>query len=144
MSVPSEDTVCRFIMPESSKWNEKLNQPTQRAFKQVDLSVWDKDKLESRGAQLEDLRKVSFSGWGQAHHFVDDYFRLAREVELEEKEPFKIEVEWRPETVSAELWEWRYAHAQVEVSEGPKDFPLEFRRRLAAEARLLVAPERYR
>lgn len=144
MPVPPEDTVCRFIVPDRSKWNPKQGKPTQRAFKQADLSVWDKDKLESECAQLEDLQKVSFMGWGQVHHLVDDYFRHARDVEQQEREPFKIQVEWRPETVPAELWEWRYAHAQVEATEGPVDFPLEFRRRLAAEYSLAIAPERCR
>ena len=131
-------------MPDRGKWNPNENKPTQRAFKQADLSVWDKNRLALEGAQLEDLQKASFVGWGQAHHLVDDYFRLAQDVEQQEEEPFKIEVKRRPETVTPELWEWRYAHVQVEATEGPEDFPLEFRRRLAAEACLVKAPEVYR
>ena len=65
-------------MPDENKWNPKQGRPTQRAFKQADLSVWDVDRLESKGSHLEDLQEVSFIGWGQALHLVDDYFRLAK------------------------------------------------------------------
>lgn len=144
MPVPYDDIVCRFISPHRRTWNRKLNQPTQRAFKQENLSVWHQDKLREYNVQLEDLLIENLGGYGQAHHTVGDYLDFALKAAQEEGEPCQVRIEWRPDDVTALWWQWRYAHIQVEATEGPTDFPLEFRRMLAANSRYVVPPEEYR
>ena len=142
MPVPLEDIVCRFIDPD--KWTKRDKRPNQRAFKQAGLSVWNQNKLHKCGASLEDLLIGRLRGWGQAHHSVEDYLTLAQSVEQEEGIPCKVRVEWRPCETPSAWWEWRYAHVQVEVTEGESDLHLEYRRRLAANSRHVVPPEKYR
>ena len=140
MPVPPDDIVCRFINPDRKTWNPNLNQPTQRAFKQAGLSVWHQGRLRRRDVALEELLVENLAGYGQAHHQVSDYLALALQVEQEENVPCQVRVEWRPDEVTEPWRQWRYAHAQVESTEGPPDFPLEFRRLLSANARTIVAP----
>ena len=138
MPVPPDDMLCRFISPD--KWNHKLNLPIQRAFKQVDLSVWHRDQLLQRKIQIEDLLIENLVGCGQAHHTVDDYLKFAHTVTQDEGIQCQVLVEWRPDEAGAPWWGWRYAHVQVEAMEGPGDFPLEFRRLLAANSRHRIPP----
>ena len=138
MPVPPDDRLCRFIRPD--KWNDKLNLPTQRAFKQVGLSVWNRGQLLQRNIQLEDLLVGNLIGCGQAHHTAGDYLRFALEVTQDEGIPCQVRVEWHPDEVPEPWWKWRYAHVQVEATEGPNDFPLEFRRLLAANSRHKIPP----
>lgn len=144
MPVPPDDIICRFINPDpkSRTWNSNLNEPTQRAFKQVGLSVWHQERLHQQKVALEALLIENLTGYGQAHHQVKDYFHLALEVARDENVRCQVEVEWRPDEVTEHWWQWRYAHVQVEATEGPPDFPLEFRRRLAANARVVIPPNR--
>ena len=138
MPVPADDTLCRFINPD--KWNFNLNLPTQRAFKQVGLSLWHLGELLQNTSQPEDLLIENLVGCGQSHHTAGDYVRLALEVTQNEGIPCQVQVEWRPDKVPQPRWEWRYAHVQVEAMEGPEDFPLEFRRLLAANSRYTIPP----
>lgn len=140
MPVPNADVICRFIRPDARYWNPKTNEPLQRAFKQVNLSVWHQERLRENGVALHELLIENLAGYGQALHTVQYYLELASIIEQEEGEPFQIQIEWRPDEVTKPWWQWRYAHVQVEVSEGPGDFPLEFRRRLAANAQVVVPP----
>ena len=142
MPVPPDDVVCRFVNPDCKTWNRNLNAPTQRAFKQVGLSVWHQDRLRQQGVALEDLLIENLAGYGQAHHRVNDYLAFALQVAREENVPCQVRVEWRPDEVTEPWWQWRYAHVQVEATEGPPDFPLEFRRLLAANARIVIPPVR--
>ena len=140
MPVPPDDIVCRFINPHRSSWNNNLNVPTQRAFKQVGLSVWHQERLRQQNAEFEDLLIENLAGYGQAHHRVGDYSALALQVAQEEAVPCQVQVEWRPDAVTEPWRQWRNAHVQVEATEGPPDFPLEFRRLLAASARVVIPP----
>ena len=140
MSVPDNDTVCRFVR--SRDWNKRDNRPKTGAFKQAGLSVWHQERLRERGVSLRDLQIEHLAGSGQAHHKAGDYRRFADEAAQTAGVPFQVQVEWRPgDEYVAEHWrQWRYAHIQVEATEGPSDFPLEFRRLLAVNARPVVPP----
>lgn len=143
MVVPLDDVVCRFVRP--SDWSRILKQPKPGAFKQAGLSVWHRDRLEEQGATLDDLRIEHLYGYGQAHHTVGDYYRLARKSEEEEKDgtPFRVQVEWRPDDeFVAEPWrQWRYAHIQVETVVGPAQFTVRFRNLLALKTKVAIAPD---
>ena len=141
MPVPPDDMVCRFIPP--GQWSWRDNRPRTRAFKQVGLSVWHRDRLYEQNVALEDLLIENLAGYGQALHMVGDYLAAAATVAQEEKIPCQVQVEWRPDEVTEPWWHWRYAHVQVEATEGPPDFPLEFRRLLAANSRTVIAPNQY-
>ena len=138
MPVSCDDMLCRFISPD--KWNDKQQLPTQRAFKQAGLSVWHRGRLSQHNIRLKDLLIETQIGWGQAHHTAGDYLSIALKVTQEEGIPCHIRVEWRPDEVAVPWQEWRYAHVQVEAAEGPDDFPLEFRRLLAASSRHRIPP----
>ena len=138
--VPSDEVLCRFIKPERGKWNADLGLPLQRAFKQDDLSVWSKDKLRDQDTEPADLLIDNLADHAQAYHRAQDYLDCAEQVAQEEGVDCKVQVVWRPEKVDPPWHLWKDAHAQVEALEGPKDFPLEFRRRLAANAKYVVAP----
>ena len=140
MPIPNDDVLCRFIRPGRGYWNPQTNEPLQRAFKQVDLSVWHQGRLHDNGVALHELLIENLSGYGQAHHTVQRYLEIAQSIAQEEGEPFQIQIEWRPNAVTEPWRQWRYAHVQVEVTAGPQDFPLEFRRRLAANAQAVVPP----
>ena len=143
MPVPEDDIVCRFVREQD--WNTRDNKPKSGAFKQPCLSVWHVGRLQARNVQVEDLRLKHLEGVGQAHHTAGDYLRLAIEVAECEGTEFQVRVEWRTEDKYVEeTWRpWRYAHVQVEALEGPGNFPLEFRRRLAINARKLVPPDKF-
>ena len=138
--VPSDGVLCRFIKPERGKWNAELGLPLQRAFKQDDLSVWSKDKLRDQDTEPADLLIDNLADHAQAYHRAQDYLDCAEQVAQEEGVDCKVQVVWRPDKVDPPWHRWKDAHAQVEALEGPKDFPLEFRRRLAANAKCVVAP----
>ena len=140
MLVPDTDTVCRFIPSAPDKWIVRDNRPHQRAFRQIGLSVWNQDELIKQGSTLGHLRAAHFNTHGQAHHKVEDYYRLAEQVEQEEKVECKIKVVFRPKEAPTKLAQWRDAHVQVEVTSGQSDLPLEYRRRLAANAQSVVPP----
>ena len=142
MPVPADDIVCRFINPGHNTWNPNLNLPKQRAFKQANLSVWHRGLLTDCGVVLENLLIDNLAGYGQAHHTAGDYLELALQAARDANVSFQVQVEWRPddEFVPAPWRRWRYAHVQVEAMTGPADFPLAFRRLLAANARAVVPP----
>ncbi len=83
------------------------------------------------------------AGYGQAHHTVGDYETLAEQAALRTGIPFQVRAEWRSEDQYVdEPWRnWAYAHVQIEALEGPANFLAEFRRLLAAYARLVVPPD---
>jgi hypothetical protein len=138
--VPSDDVMCRFIKPEQGKWNTNLGLPLQRAFKQDDLSVWSKNKLRTQNAEPADLLIDNLAGHAQAYHRAQEYLDYAEQVAQEEGIECEVQVVWRPDKVDPPWYRWKDAHAQVEALEGPRDFPLEFRRRLAANAKCVVRP----
>ena len=138
--VPSDDVMCRFIKPEQGKWNTNLRLPLQRAFKQDDLSVWSKNKLRTQNAEPADLLIDNLAGHAQAYHRAQEYLDYAEQVAQDEGIEYEVQVVWRPDKVDPPWYRWKDAHAQVEALEGPRDFPLEFRRRLAANAKCVVPP----
>ena len=138
--VPSDDVMCRFIKPEQGKWNTNLRLPLQRAFKQDDLSVWSKNKLRTQNAEPADLLIDNLAGHAQAYHRAQEYLDYAEQVAQEEGIEYEVQVVWRPDKVDPPWYRWKDAHAQVEALEGSRDFPLEFRRRLAANAKCVVPP----
>lgn len=142
MPVPVFDILCRFVRPKD--WSKTDNRPKPAAFKQADLSVWHKDKLLARHVRLEDLRIEHLTGYGQAHHTTGDFLQFATEAGQIENCEFSVQVEWRPEEkYVAEPWRrWNYAHVQVEAVEGPKNFLVEFRRKLSLNARVVIPPDR--
>lgn len=142
MPVPNSDIVCRFIKPDRNTWNSNLNQPKQRAFKQAGLSVWHQERLGANGVNLQDLLIENLAGYGQAHHTAGDYLKFALQAAKSENVCFQVQVEWRrgDRYVNPAWRQWSYAHVQVEATKGPPDFPLEFRRLLAANARSVVPP----
>ena len=139
--MPNCDVLCRFIRPRD--WSNRENRPRPGAFKQPDLSVWHKDKLEDKDVQLAELRIEHLAGWGQAHYTAGDFLRLAKETSESEGNDFQVIVEWRPddEFVEEPWRKWRYAHVQVEAVLGPQNFLTEFRRRLSLEARTAIPPD---
>lgn len=140
MPVPEVDIVCRFVRTQD--WSSRDNRPRPGAFKQDGLSVWHRDRLLSSHVQLEDLRIDSLAGCGQAHHRVSDYLDFAQPASEEAGTPFAVQVEWRPEDENvAQPWRrWRYAHVQVEATEGPAHFLQEYRWLLAVNSRYSVPP----
>ena len=142
MPVPNSDIVCRFIKPDRNTWNSNLNQPKQRAFKKAGLSVWHQERLRANGVNLQDLLIEGLVGYGQAHHTAGDYLKFALQAAQSENVCFQVQVEWRADDqyVNPAWRQWSYAHVQVEATKGPPDFPLEFRRLLAANARSVVPP----
>ena len=138
--VPSDDVMCRFIKPERGKWNTNLRLPLPRAFKQDDLSVWSKNKLRTQNAEPADLLIDNLAGHAQAYHRAQEYLDYAEQVAQEEGIEYEVQVVWRPDKVDPPWYRWKDAHAQVEALEGPRDFPLEFRQRLAANAKCVVPP----
>ena len=95
MSVPVDDSVCRFIRKTGS--STELDKPKARAFKQNSMSVWHEDRLKAQGATLDDLRIGELAGTGRLSLTVGDYLDIARNVSIRTKETFQIQVEWRPE-----------------------------------------------
>ena len=138
--VPSDDVMCRFIKPEKGKWNTNLGLPLPRAFKQDDLSVWSKNELRTQNAEPADLLIDNLAGHAQACHRAQEYLDYAEQVAQEEGIECEVQVVWRPDKVDSPWYRWKDAHAQVEALEGPRDLPLEFRRRLAANAKYVVPP----
>ena len=143
MTVPSGDTVCRFIRPGRKNWSARDNRPKPPTFKQDGISLWHLERLRQNSVSLDDLRIGSLSGAGQAHHTVEDYFRLARRASDEAGSPLSISVEWRtePEHVAEEWRQWSYAHVQVEILDGSDSVRAHFRRLLASNARRVVPPD---
>jgi len=139
--VLEEDIVCRFVR--SQDWSSRESRPRPGAFKQADLSVWHLEILQTQGVRVEDLRVEQLVGAGQAHHLVSDYLDLARSASEKAETPFAVRVEWRPEDeFVAEPWRpWRFAHVQVEATEGPAQFLPEYRWLLAVNSRYLVPPD---
>lgn len=141
MPVPPDAIVCRFIRPQD--WSRRDRRPKPGAFKQAGLSVWHQARLNERGCSLADLQVMHLVGCGQAHHTAGDYTQLARAVSDTTGQPFQVQVVWRPEAeFVAEPWRlWRYAHVQVETTQGPPQFPAEFRARLTLQTRLVLPPD---
>lgn len=140
MTVPLEDTVCRFIRPKY--WSVAEKRPKPAAFNQTDLSVWNERRLVKDGVAIEELQIDMFEGYGQAYHTVADYFRFASEVEEKTGESCKIRVVWRTsDEYVREPWRlWRNAHVQVEMLNGSK-LPTQLRQLLALNTRRCVEPK---
>ena len=143
MSVPDNDTLCRFIRPGKKTWN-KSGRPKSAAFKPESdgtLSTFHRDRVVALGDQLADLCLDSLRGSGQAHYTAGDFVRLANGlVDIGGGEDtFEVQVEWR-ETVSPGWERWSGAHAQIETNWSNLKFPKEYRDRLMLHYRHLVAP----
>ena len=134
MPVPPEDVVCRFIR--QREWSESENRIKHSVFKQSGFSVWHKKRLNDNDVQLEDLRIDSLCGAGQIHFRVSDFTEIAIRISQRQESPsFEVRVEWRPECVPENFRKWNYAHVQVELSDGSKNFPIDFRKQLAEKCR---------
>lgn len=128
MPVPVDDSVCRFIRKED--WSAILDKPKARSLKQRDMSVWHEDCLTQQGATLADLQIESLVGSGQLSLTVGEYLEIACRVSDCIGQPFRVQVEWRPDDQFVkEPWrQWRDAHVQVEVVGAFwKHFPPAFR-----------------
>ena len=122
MAVPKEDIVCRFIR--RGEWSKRENRPRPGAFKQVGLSVWHRERLQSTGATLKDLQFNSLEGSGTALLTVNQFVEAAETAEQVRAGKLIVDVEWCPETVDEARRQWKYAHAEVETrlsGEPPKD-----------------------
>ena len=113
MAVPKEDIVCRFIRP--GEWSKRENRPRPGAFKQVGLSVWHRERIQSTGATLEDLQFGSLEGSGTALLTVNQIFEAAETAERKRSGKLYVDVEWSPETVDNAWRQWKDAHAEVET-----------------------------
>ena len=113
MAVPKEDIVCRFIRP--GEWSKRENRPRPGAFKQVGLSVWHRERIQSMGATLEDLQFGSLEGSGTALLTVSQIFEAAETAERKRSGKLRVDVEWNPETVDKAWRQWKDAHAEVET-----------------------------
>ena len=118
MSVPSQDTLCRFVRRQD--WSRREGRPKPGAFKQSGLSVWNCDKLREHGVTLDELRIEHLSGCGQAHHTAGDYLEHAREAERQDGIVLGVQVLWRSgdEHVAPPWRNWRCAHVQIESTSG--------------------------
>lgn len=139
MSVPPEDILCRFIRPKL--WSEKEQRPKFAAFKQENMSVWNKNKLLENDVQLEELKIGSLAKAGQAHFTAQDFIDLSVRVSQQKKYPFEVRVKWRPECTVDIFKEWDYAHVQVEAIKGSSMFPSEFREELSKNCRHKIPPD---
>ena len=97
-----------------------------------------------RGIPVDNLLIEDFEDAGQAHHTISEYLDIAIEVAQSENLPLAIAVEWRPQNVDPPWRNWKHAHFQIEVTWGGPKLPLEFRRKLAANARCKIPPKMFR
>lgn len=139
MTVPLDDSTCRFIGPD--KWTRRDKRPTARAFKppHSGLSVWHTGRLRENGTEPADLLQEQLDGFGQAHYLVRDYFDAADDAGGKGD----ISVEWDPEGAQGTWKQWNYAHIRIQIVEGTGEWGREFRRILSARARCVVSPEKY-
>lgn len=141
MSVPSDDTLCRFVRPRD--WSRRDRRPKPGAFKQSGLSVWNCRKLHERGVRVDELRIGHLAGYGQAHHTAGDYLDYARDAERRSGDAIRVSVIARTDDEYVEQgWrKWRYAHVQVEAISGPDQFTPLYRGLLATNCRYCMPPD---
>lgn len=137
MTVPSEDTLCRFIDPGS--WSYDDNRPTASAFTASNrkLSTWHRDRVAQNGSALKDLCFDSLGGFGEALLKTLDFLQAAEEA----KSPvFQPTVVWRPEEVEEPWLPWQHAHVNIESKAGPSGFPKDYRLLLAMRCEVSRRP----
>lgn len=142
MTIQTDDLVCRFIRPHKRYWDREAQRPKQRAFfDRSGLSIWNGNQLANEGASFDDLRIESLAGYGQAHHTIGDYFRLAQDAADKKSATFSISITWRPDTVDSSWCQWKLAHMEVDIPSDLRGADLLLRQQLALNTRLAIAPE---
>ena len=128
MTVPSEDTLCRFIDP--ARWSYDDDRPSYTAFSASNrkLSTWHRDRVAQNHSTLEDLCFDSLAGFGEAVLRTKDFVRAAEESRSQN---FRPEAAWRPDEVEAQWLPWLNAHVNIESQAGPSSFPKDYRLLLA-------------
>jgi hypothetical protein len=137
MTVPPEDTLCRFIGP--GYWSVVDNRPAASAFKASNrkLSTWHKDRVAQNGSSLEDLCLDYLEGFGEALLKTLDFLQAAEET----KSPvFKPVAVWRPEEVEEPWSRWRGCHVNIESQAGDANFPVSYRVLLAKKSEVSRRP----
>jgi hypothetical protein len=138
MTVPSEDTLCRFIDP--ACWFPDENRPTASAFRASDrkLSTWHKDRVAQNGSALENLCLDYLEGFGEALLKTLDFLQAAEETKSPVFKPIAV---WRPEEVKEPWSRWRDCHVNIESPAGPRGFPLDYRLLLAKKCEVSRRPQ---
>jgi hypothetical protein len=136
----ASDELCRFVRRDA--WNAIEGILTQAAFRASDrkLSVFSPERVSALGSSLRDLCFGSLRGAGEAILTAADYRELAGMT----NPPTQLDdVYWRASAadVGPEHAPWSEAHAQVETTAGPDDFPRRYRLALANRARVVRIPE---
>lgn len=137
MTVPSEDTLCRFIDP--AHWSYDDNRPAYTAFRasQRRLSTWHCDRVTQSGSALKDLCFDSLEGFGEALLKTLDFLQAAEKINSPVFQPTAV---WRPEKVKEPWLLWQDAHVNVEAKAGPSGFPKDYRLLLAKKCEVSRRP----
>ena len=128
MTVPLEETLCRFIGPEH--WSRDDNRPAYTAFtaSRKKLSTWHRERVLQNHSTLEDLCFDELEGFGEAMLRAEDFIQAAEES----RSPvFQPKAAWRPEEVVERWSAWLNAHVNIESEAGPDSFPRDYRLLLA-------------
>ncbi len=142
MTIKPDDVVRRFIRPHKTYWDKEAKRPKQRAFHDKSgLSIWHHDELATMGASFDDLVIESLAGFGQAHHTIGDYYRLAQDAAQEKGTTFSIDIDWRPDTVDPPWQQWRQAHMEIDIPPDPRGANTLLRQKLALNTVYASAPE---
>ena len=142
MTIHTDDVVCRFIRPDKTYWHKEAKRPKQRAFHDKSgLSIWHHNELAKTGASFDDLLIESLAGYGQAHHTIGEYYRLAQDAAQKKSTNFSIHIDWRPDTVDPPWWQWRRAHMEVDIPPDPRGANTLLRQKLALNTVYATAPE---
>ena len=137
MTVSLEDLLCRFLDPKH--WNEEDDRPFATAFLASSrrLSLWHKERIESKGNKLDDLCLSTLEGFGHGLLTTSDCIEAA---ESTPSPNFSPSVHWRP-SAAEEAWsQWRDAHVQVESAAGDQNFPKTYRLELALRCQVVKRP----
>lgn len=128
MTVPLEDTLCRFIDP--GRWSYDDNRPAYTAFTASNrkLTTWHRDRVVQNGSALKDLCFDSLEGFGEALLKTLDFIQAAEEIKSPVFRPAAI---WRPGEVKEPWSAWRDAHVNIEATAGDSSFPKSYRLLLA-------------
>jgi hypothetical protein len=138
MPLPGDHIVARFIR--SKDWSREEHRPKHTAFKQQDLSLWSKSKLNKRGDSLDDVHSAGFQGTGIAFFSVDACHQLAEDAATKVGQPLQITVEWQPNGLPPHLVQWAYAHAEVRWVQSSEATIRTFRQLLALNYACLTPP----
>ncbi|MDO8750818.1 MAG: hypothetical protein Q7K03_06715 [Dehalococcoidia bacterium] len=137
MTVPLEDSLCRFLDPQD--WNYEDDCPAFTAFRasRRKLSLWHKEKIEAMGDKLDDLCFSTLKGFGHGLLTASDCIEAAQSTPSPN---FSSGVYWRPSAAEAAWGQWRDAHVQVESVAGDQNFPKTYRLELARRCQVVKRP----